>query len=142
MGISDGSSDVFSSDLFLAGGDFVDFVKEHNAVLLGVGNGAGAQFFFVDAAAGFFFRQELEGFLDGHFLGFFLVTAQAGKPALELLGPFFPAGGRHYFHLWRPLRNFDFNFPDLHRKRTRLTSSSYSTHRITSSAFKTKITIY
>ena len=57
------SRDTSAPIAVLAARDLVDLVDEHDAVLLGVGQRAGAQLFLVDELAGFFFDQQLLRFL-------------------------------------------------------------------------------
>jgi hypothetical protein len=75
-------------------GDFVDFVDEHDAVLLDRFQGLGLQLFIVDQAAGFFVAYQLQRFLDLELAALAFALAHVGEQALQLVGHFFHARWR------------------------------------------------
>ena len=94
---------------FLAAGDLVDLVDEHDAVLLGVLQRAQLQLFLVDHLGGFFVREQLECFTNFHFARLGARAAEVGEHALQLLRQVFHAGGRHDLHADRQGAHFDFD---------------------------------
>ena len=75
-------------------GDLVDFVDEHDAVLLDRFQRLGLQLFIVDQAAGFFVAHQFQRFLDLELAALALAFAHVGKQALQLVGHFFHARRR------------------------------------------------
>src|SRR5471032_1738705 len=89
-------------------GHFVDFVDEHDTVLLDRFQGLGLQLFFVDQATGFFIAHQFQRFLDLELAAFLLALAHVGKQALQLVGHFFHARWRGDIDA-RHFGDFDFD---------------------------------
>ena len=90
-------------------GNLVDFVDEHDAVLLNGFKGFGLEFFVIDQATGFFVTHHFQCFFDFQLAVLALAFAHVGKQALQLVG--------HFFHAWRRgnidagnVCDFDFDF--------------------------------
>ena len=95
----------------LAAGDLVDLVDEHDAVLLGVLDGADLELLLVDHLRGFLVHQQLQRLLDLELALPGPAAAQILEHALELLGHFLHAGRRHDFHAHGHRAHFDLDFP-------------------------------
>ena len=94
---------------FLAPRDLVDFVDEHDAVLLGVVHCARLEFVFIDHFRRFLIDQELQCFLDLELALAAAAAAQVLKHPLQLLRHFLHARGRHDFHAHRCRAHLDFD---------------------------------
>ena len=75
-------------------GDLVDFIDEHDAVLLDRFQRLGLQLFIVDQAAGFLVTHQFQRFLDLDLAVFLFALAHVGEQALQLVGHFFHARWR------------------------------------------------
>src|SRR5471032_1826013 len=75
-------------------GDLVDFVDEHDTVLLDRFQRLVLQLFIVDQATGFFVTHQFQRFLDLELAAFLFALAHVGEQALQLVGHFFHARWR------------------------------------------------
>ena len=95
----------------LAARDLVDLVDEHDAVLLGVLDGADLELLLVHHLGRFLIQEQLQRFLDLELARTGLAAAQILEHALQLLRHFFHAGRRHDLDAHRHRAYFDLDLP-------------------------------